>query len=213
MLTFWEKVVIPFFGMSFHLAIQPHRVSNPQSRAYIGVGAFQMVKRTAYEACGAHRRLAMEVIDDIQLGKMIKLGGFRSAVAVAQDAVSVRWHAGLGNLVRGVEKNFFAAAHFRLFEVFLQVLGLLCLNVAPTAGVIFGHGWIGLLAATSLVISILFLIGVDVVMRISPFYALTLPLAAIIFTYMLLRSTAITLKQGGIYWRGTFYALSDLRKM
>jgi Glycosyl transferase family 2 len=209
---FWEKVLISFFGMSFNLATQAHQVSNPNSRAYVGVGAFQMVKRTAYEACGTHRRLALEVIDDVKLGKMIKLGGFRSGVAVAQDAVSVRWHAGLGNLVRGVEKNFFAAARFQVSTVSLQVAGLLAFNVAPLLGVLLGHGWVRMLAAVALVASILFLMAVDAVMRISPLYAFTLPLAALVFTYMLLRSTAVTLKQGGIYWRGTFYPLKELRR-
>jgi glycosyltransferase involved in cell wall biosynthesis len=212
MVGFWEKILISFFGMSFNLATQAHQVSNPNSRAYVGVGAFQMVKRTAYEACGTHRRLALEVIDDVKLGKMIKLGGFHSGVAVAQDAVSVRWHAGIGNLIRGVEKNFFAAAQFQLSTVILQVFGLAAFNVAPLFGVIFGHGWTRILAAVGFVTSILFLMAVDKVMRISPLYALTLPLAAIVFIYMLVRSTAVTLKQGGIYWRGTFYPLDQLRR-
>jgi len=51
------------FGMGFQLAADLHAVSNPNSRSYVGVGAFQMLKRGAYEACGTHRRLAMEVID------------------------------------------------------------------------------------------------------------------------------------------------------
>jgi cellulose synthase/poly-beta-1,6-N-acetylglucosamine synthase-like glycosyltransferase len=212
MVGFWEKVLITFFGMSFNLATQPHRVSNPNSRTYVGVGAFQMVKRAAYEACGTHRRLALEVIDDLKLGKMIKLGSFRSAVAVAQDAVTVRWHAGLGNLVRGVEKNFFAAAHFQISTVILQAAGMLAFNVAPLFGLIFGHGWERILAFIALLFSVGFLMGVDVVMRVSPLYAFTLPLAALLFTYMLIRSTAITLKQGGIYWRGTFYPLAELRR-
>lgn len=212
MVTFWEKVLISFFGMSFNLAIQPHRVSNPHSRAYVGVGAFQMVKRSVYETCGTHRRIAMEVIDDVKLGKRIKLGGFHSGVAIAPDAVSVRWHAGLVNLVRGVEKNFFAAAQFKLSQVAAQVLGLLVFNVAPLFGLLLGHGTVRILAALALLIPVGFLAGVDVVMGISPLYALTLPLAATVFTYMLLRSTFITLKQGGIYWRGTFYSLTELRR-
>ena len=40
-------------------------------------------------------------------------------------------------------------------------------------------------------------------MRISPLYCLTLPLGAAIFAYMVLRSTVITLRQGGIVWRDT----------
>jgi hypothetical protein len=49
-------------------------------------------------------------------------------------------------------------------------------------------------------------------MRASPWYALTQPLGAAIFCYMLLRSTVVTLRQGGIYWRGTFYPLEELRR-
>ncbi|HEY2121835.1 MAG TPA: glycosyltransferase [Candidatus Acidoferrum sp.] len=212
MVGFWEKVLITFFGMSFSLATQPHQVSNPHSRAYVGVGAFQMVKRTAYEACGAHRRIAMEVIDDVKLGKMIKLGGFRSGVAVAENAVSVRWHAGLFNLVRGLEKNFFAAAQFQMSQVLLQIFSLIIFYVAPSFGLLFGHGWVRILAAVGVLIPFAFLFGVDIVMRVSPLYSATFPLAATIFIYMLLRSTIVTIKQGGIYWRGTFYPLDDLRR-
>src|SRR6202045_4994107 len=66
MVGFWEKVVVTFFGMAFHMATAPSEVINPKSGAYVGVGGFQLLKRPAYDAAGTHRRLAMEVIDDIQ---------------------------------------------------------------------------------------------------------------------------------------------------
>src|SRR5881275_317003 len=69
MVGFWETVLITFFGMAFNIAIDPYRVANPHSRAYMGVGAFQLLRRAAYEASGMHRRLAMEVVDDMKLGK------------------------------------------------------------------------------------------------------------------------------------------------
>jgi len=212
MIGFWEKALVSFFGMSFNLAIQPHQVYHPHSPAYVGVGAFQMVRRSAYEACGTHWRLALEVIDDVKLGKIIKQGGFRSGVAIAKGDVSIRWYAGFGNLIRGVEKNFFAGAQYRISQVILQVFALLAFNVAPILGVIFGHGWTRIFATLALLVPVGFLAGVDIVMGISPFYALTLPLAALVFAYMLARSTFITLKQGGIYWRGTFYPLELLRR-
>ena len=139
---FWDAVLISFFGMGFQLATDPHNVSNPSSRSYVGVGAFQMLSRTAYECSGTHRRLAMEVVDDMKLGKIVKIAGFRSGVAVAQNYVSVAWHLGLGNLVRGVEKNFFAGAQFRIPVVAMQIFGLIVMNVFPFAGLFFGHGWI-----------------------------------------------------------------------
>jgi glycosyltransferase involved in cell wall biosynthesis len=212
MVGFWETVLITFFGLAFHIANDPYRVSNPHSRAYVGVGAFQLLKRSAYEACGTHRRLAMEVVDDMKLGKLVKQAGLRSSVGVAQEAVVVRWHAGVGNLIRGVTKNFFAALGYNLPLVVVAICGMLLTNVAPFLGVIFGHGWVRILAGVAVVIALGFHVGVDWSMRVSPFYALTHPLGAMIFSYMLARSTFVTLRDGGVTWRGTFYRLEELRR-
>jgi glycosyltransferase involved in cell wall biosynthesis len=212
MVGFWEKVLITFFGLWFHLATDPHGVSNPHSAAYVGVGAFQMLKRSAYEAAGTHRRLAMEVVDDMKLGKIVKLAGFRSGVAVARDFLTVRWHAGAGNLIRGVTKNFFAGASFSLWLVGLSLAGTLLLNVLPFVALPFVHGWMLAFALVAVAIMLAFHAGVDVVMRVSPLYALTYPLGALLLAYMLVRSTVVTLRQGGIVWRGTFYALEELKR-
>ena len=212
MVGFWEKVLITFFGLAFHIATDPYRVGNPNSWTYVGVGAFQLLKRSAYEAAGTHRRLAMEVVDDMKLGKIVKQAGFRSSVGLAQDAVVIRWHAGLGNLVRGVTKNFFAALGYNVGLVLLAAMAMLLLNVAPFIALFAGHGSIRILAAVAVVIAMCFHIGVDIVMRVSPLYALTHPIGAVLFCYMLLRSTAVTLWRGGVTWRGTFYPLEELKR-
>ena len=212
MVGFWETVLITFFGMAFHIATDPHRVANPNSRAYVGIGAFQLLKRAAYETSGTHRRLAMEVVDDMKLGKIIKQSGFRSSAGVAQDFVVVRWHAGLGNLVRGVTKNFFAGVGYSVPLVAIAVVALLLMNVAPIFGVFFGQGWTRIFAVAAFIIALCFHTGVDIGMRVSPFYAFTHPLGSLLFSYMLLRSTVVTLKQGGIIWRDTFYPLDDLKR-
>jgi hypothetical protein len=212
MVGFWEKVVVTFFGMAFHMATAPSEVINPQSGAYVGVGAFQLLKRSAYEEAGTHRRLAMEVVDDMKLGKIVKQAGFRSAVGIAQDSVVVRWHAGARNLINGVTKNFFAGSGFSVARVALAIVGLFLMNVLPFAGLVFGHGWVIILAGICVVIVLCLHAGVDLVMRVSPLYCFTTPIGAVLFSYMLLRSTVYTLKQGGIIWRGTFYPLEALKR-
>jgi glycosyltransferase involved in cell wall biosynthesis len=209
---FWEKLLVTFFGFVFQVATDPYRVSDPHSYFYVGIGAFQMVKRPVYEASGTHRRLAMEVLDDMKLGKIIKRSGFRSGVGIAQDSVAVRWHAGLGNLVRGVTKNFFAGAGYNLGVVALGITGLLLLDIVPFFAVAMGQGWIRILAAVAAGIALGFHAAVAFTMRVSPLYALTHPLGAVLLCYMLLRSTFITLKQGGIVWRDTFYPLDELKR-
>jgi glycosyltransferase involved in cell wall biosynthesis len=209
---FWEKTLLTFFGLGFHLATNPRGVSDPRSTAYLGIGAFQLVKRAAYEASGTHRRLCMEVLDDMKLAKIVKQAGFRCAVGVAQDFVTVRWHAGIRNIVRGVTKNFFAGAEFKLSIAALQLFVILCANMVPFVALPFVHGWMLGFVIISVVIAMGFHAGTAWVMRASPFYALTQPLGAAIFGYMLLRSTVVTLRQGGIVWRETFYPLDELRR-
>jgi glycosyltransferase involved in cell wall biosynthesis len=209
---FWETVLLTFFGLAMHLAGDSHRVANPNSRAYLGIGAFQLVRRSAYEACGTHKRLAMEVVDDMKLGKILKLGGYRSCVGVAVGFLAVRWHAGFGNLVRGVTKNFFAALNYSVPLTFAAITSMLLTNFAPFMAVIFGHGWVRILAAISVAIALLLHIFVDLGAKISPLYALTHPIGALIFCWMLLRSMIVTLRQGGVIWRDTFYKLSELKK-
>jgi glycosyltransferase involved in cell wall biosynthesis len=209
---FWETVLLTFFGLAMHLATESHRVSNPNSRAYIGIGAFQLVRRTAYEACGTHKRLAMEVVDDMKLGKIIKLGGYRSCVGIAIGFLAVRWQSGFRNLIHGVTKNFFAGLGYSIPFAAAAITAMLLTNFAPFVAVIFGHGWVRILAAVSVIIALLFHALVDLEAKISPLYALTHPIGALIFCWMILRSVIVTLRQGGVKWRDTFYKLSDLKK-
>jgi glycosyltransferase involved in cell wall biosynthesis len=209
---FWETVLLTFFGLAMHIAGDSHRVSNPNSRAYLGIGAFQLVRRSAYEAVGTHKRLKMEVVDDMKLGKMLKLGGYRSCVGVAVGFLAVRWQSGFRNLIHGVTKNFFAALDYSVPYAIGAMVAMLLANFAPFVAVIVGHGWVRILAAISVAIALLFHVFVDIGAKISPLYALTHPIGALIFCWMLLRSTIVTLRQGGVIWRGTFYKLSDLKK-
>src|SRR4029077_1148479 len=125
------------------------------------------------------------------------------------EAVIVRWHAGLGNLVRGVTKNFFAALGYNLGLALLAANGMLLLNVAPFVAIFVSHGWIRVLAGTAVLIAVGFHVGVDIVMRVSPLYALTHPIGALLFCYMLLRSTAVTLWQGVVIWGALFNPLRN----
>jgi cellulose synthase/poly-beta-1,6-N-acetylglucosamine synthase-like glycosyltransferase len=209
---FWEKTLLTFFGLAFHLSTDAYSVSNPNSRAYVGIGAFQLLRRSAYEAIGTHRRLAMEVVDDMKLGKLVKQAGFRSCVAIAQDYLTVRWHAGARNVIRGVTKNFFAAFGYNLAFAVVALCGVFLLNVVPYIAVFAGHGWIRILSAIAVGAALCMHGSVDALNRVSPLYALTHPIGALVFCYMIVRSVAVTLWQGGVTWRGTFYPLKELKR-
>jgi hypothetical protein len=209
---FWETTAITYFGLGFVFGNEPWQASNPRSGRYVGVGAFQLVRRAAYEACGGHRRLRMEVIEDMKLGKLMKMAGLRSGVAVAQDMVRVRWHSGLQNVIRGVTKNMFAACHYNsLYALVAMVLPLL-MSVLPFFGVVFATGWARVFAGIAVGAAILIHAAIIWSTDASPLYGLTHPLGALLFCWMLARSAIATLWRGGVVWRDTFYPLEELRK-
>ncbi len=43
-------------------------------------------------------------------------------------------------------------------------------------------------------------------------HALLIPFSGLVMVYIIIKSTIVTIRQGGIYWRDSFYSLADLRK-
>jgi hypothetical protein len=217
MVGFWERIVMTYFGLGFTLGTEPWQASNPRSTKFIGIGAFQLMRRTVYDAVSGHRKLAMEVIEDMKMGKLVKAAGFRSQAGLASQHIRVRWQAGLGNLVRGTTKNFFAAAGFNLPLVSVQVFGILLMSVFPWIALPFlliarVHGLPLVFASIAFGIALIVHVTVSISAEVSPLYGFSHPIGALIFAWMLTRSTVITLRRGGIVWRNTFYPLAELRR-
>lgn len=212
MFTFGEKIAMTFFGLAMVVGTRPWSATDPRSRGYIGVGAFQLVRRSAYEKMGTHRRLAMEVIDDMKLGKLMKESGAHSGAAKAGFRVSVHWHAGIRNMVRGTTKNFFAASGYKLHVTAVQVLGLLLMCVFPALALPFAQGWARVFAGIAVAVPLIIEGAVAREFKTSLAWALTYPIGALIFAWMLARSAIVTLWRGGIIWRGTFYPLEELKR-
>ena len=207
-----ERIVLTFFALAILMAVRPWRVNSPQLRYYAGIGSFQLLRRSAYEAMGTHRRLAMEVVDDMKLGKLVKHGGFRSGLALAFDEVSLRWHAGVGNIIRGTTKNFFAAMGYKLWLASLQIVITLTTCVFPFVALPFLRGWALAFAGIAAGLLIAMEAGVCLQLDEPIIYALSVPIGAVIFAWMIARSTIVTLWNGGITWRGTFYPIEELKR-
>lgn len=211
---FWEKTLVSYFAMAFVLAFEPWRVSDPRSSRYLGVGAFQLLRRSVYEAIGTHRRLALEIADDTKLGKLVKQHGFRSGVALgdAGGMLRVRWQVGLVNLIRGLEKNFFAACGYRASGVAEKLLRILAFSEVPFIALGLGAGLTRGLAAVSALAAMVAHGWAARRLRSLPLVALTQPLGGLILCYAALRSTASALGRRGVIWRETFYSLEELRR-
>ena len=64
-----------------------------KSQAHVGIGAFNLVRADVYRAVGGHERIRMRPDDDLKLGKIIKLAGYRQDVVHGIGMIAVEWYA------------------------------------------------------------------------------------------------------------------------
>jgi len=209
---FWEPTAVGYLGVCFAVGVRPWQVSNPKSKVYMGVGAFQMIRRSAYEAIGTHRRLAMEVLDDMKLGKLVKMNGFRSGAAPSENFLRIRWQEGIGNVIKGMTKNMFAGFDFNIAKTLAGVAGIFVISVLPILGIIFARGPAQIAAGVAAVVAMLFEAQLMMQAKASRWFGVTHALGAVIVCYIIVRSMVVTLGRGGVVWRGTFYALEELKR-
>ena len=103
MVGFWEHVVMTFFGLGFALGEEAWRTSDPRSSRYIGIGAFQLIRREAYDAFKGHRGMPMEVLEDMKLSKLTKRAGYHSQVGYSPNTSACAGRRGSESGARFIE--------------------------------------------------------------------------------------------------------------
>jgi glycosyltransferase involved in cell wall biosynthesis len=209
--TLGEGTLLSYLGVMGLWATRPWRVSNPKAlRDSIGIGAFNLLRTTAYQKLGGFDALRMQILEDITLARRVKLAGLRQRVAVAPGMVALHWASGALGIVNGMAKNLFAVFQFRTIVALLAALWFAVLCLAPVSFLFF---------PATRTPAVLTLIAVAILYvlsrrhsRVSAWYALLFPVGAILMVYSILSSAWTTLREGGVRWRGTFYPLAELRK-
>src|SRR5215467_861326 len=197
-----EKMMVGFFQLLFVFGHRPWKCADPKARDHMGVGAFNLVRRTAYEAVGTYERLRFEVVDDMKLGKVIKNAGFRQRVVLG-NLIEIRWARGARGVVRNLTKNFFAVMSFQVWRAIGGSIAVAFLNLVPFFGALFAPGWTRIGYGVALASMFGLYAGIWRRDEISPWYFLLHPVSTVLFIYTILRSMCVALWNGGVEWRGT----------
>ena len=211
---FFERAFVSTFAIALAIKLDPQALCVPRTFAYVGVGAFGLVRREAYEKIGGHERLAFEVADDLKLGLLLRRNGIPQGCLASDGLVSVRWQNGLIASLRGLEKNAFSGCEWNTDVAGIAILGVTGAAVLPYLPLVMSMpAWTTLPAFIAAVIPIL-LVGAAA-RRLSGgtgLEGLVAPLSALTLGGVIAWSTALALARRGIVWRGTFYPLDELRR-
>lgn len=183
-------------------------VERPDSKVAVGVGAFNLFRRSALDRSEGLPWLKMEIGDDMALGILLKHSGARQRVVVAQEAVSLEFYPSLRAMSRALEKNGAMAPAGLILLGLALVLALEC-------------GYLGALFSADVRLQelglITWLLGVATQAGLSRW--LRLPVWPAVFPGLGLfplavalgRSALLAWRQGGVNWRGTFYSTAVVR--
>lgn len=206
----WLKAFVSVFMLLFSFGIL--RASAPATKAHVGLGAFNLLRRSVYETVGGHTAIALRPDDDMMLGKLVKAANFRQEVVFATELMCVEWYTGVREAVRGLNKNAFAGLFYSLAAVLLVTFTLALTHIVPFIAVFTTTGLARLLYALVLADIVFVYVLAGRLMKL-PFWCVALhPVGTAILIYAILESAVKATWQGGISWRGTFYPLEQLKK-
>jgi glycosyltransferase involved in cell wall biosynthesis len=204
--------IMDTFKIMLTVKLRPWAVTNPKSKAYFGVGAFNLIRRTAYEQAGTHTSIALRPDDDLKLGESIKLAGLRQEVVFGDGLLGLEWYTSVKEFINGLMKNTFSTVEYNIWKIIGACVGTLFVFVLPLPLLLIAGGATERYLALVIIAAQINLFVFQRGMKGVWWYALMMPVAGSIMIYIMLRSAWLTLRQGGIYWRDSFYSLEELKK-
>jgi hypothetical protein len=189
--------------------------NDPKSRRSVGIGAFNLVRKEAYDRIGTMRALSLRPDDDIRLGRRLRGFGFRQRVLNGNDILSVEWYPSLGAAMTGLEKSMYSSMEYRAIDAAGVLIYLVATMVWPFVGVIVLGGVDRFLLGIAVACLLAGLLETyrQSMAPLGPWallLALLAPFSALCFAFAIARSVYLA-ETRGVRWRGTTYPLSLLR--
>ncbi len=195
--TFFERLIQPLLQWSW-LAAVPLRFAERAKfpSMIIANGQFMIVKRQPYIAAGGHKAIRHEVLDDLELARLLVKSGFKGGVADASDVAACRMYTTQSELFDGYTKSLWRAFGSPIgalaMSLFLFLTGVLPLLLA-LAG--YRTAWLGYF----LIVLSRYVAALRT--RSTPSTALLHPLAIVTLIYLIIKSW-YQKSTGQLTWRG-----------
>ncbi len=201
----------------FHQAslfFSPKRLNDPKQKTCYGQGAFMLLNRAMYDRSEGMQWLRMEVIDDTGLAVMMRRAGARMGAVAGKDEIQLEWYPDVAAYFKGVEKNAFAFCQYNWLILFglgltnwLFVLGFSLAPVFSGNSLIQGFCAFSLLGYLGAIY-----FQMKKLLDLRFWQVCMFPIAVLILPVIFVRAATLSVINKGIYWRGTFYSLVELKR-
>jgi len=217
--SFWEKTVMPIVMTALSVGFSPRKVNDPNKKDAIANGQFIMIKRSVYDAIGGHESVKDSIVEDKDISEQVKWKGYRLIVADGMKVAKTRMYTSMSEIWEGWTKNIYLGLRDQTGLLWLGAFGALLAFLAsiflpawPLLGMnwyLNGGDWMALGVVLESLMLWAYLIQaramIALKLKISPWYALTLPLGAGVFGTMMLTSAWNVVSRKGVTWKGRVY--------
>ena len=208
---------MPLVFTALSVGFPADRVNDPDKPDAIANGQFIFIRRSVYDAVGGHQTIRSEIAEDKALAELVKGSGYRLVLGDGRQLAQTRMYTSLSEIWEGWTKNIYLGLRDRIWLLAVgATTGLVGAILLPfwTAIsfllLISSSSWMAYLAAILALLLWVYLfyqrIKACKALQINPWYAISLPLGALIFTAMMFASAYKVLSGQGITWRGRSYS-------
>jgi chlorobactene glucosyltransferase len=205
-----ENIILPTLIGGMTLYATPG-IEDPDSPDALAAGAFLMVRTRVFRDLGGFEAIKHQMLDDLELAKLIKRHGYRVGFHAAPEFLSVRLykdnrHAFWGmtkNVLEGLNGRFWLAPAVMLLPVLVYWTPLFC----AAAGAWEGDFLLVSVAAATYALQYATIWPGRRLFQFHPAKALLFPLVVIPVIVCMVRALYLYLFQGAVEWRGRTVAV------
>lgn len=209
--SFWYNLALPIFVFYFLSYMRPWAAKNPKSKSYMGVGGFNLVRRSVYERVGTHEKIKLRPDEDVRLGELLKRAGASQEAVTGKEMAKVQWYFTFRELCVGLEKNVLAGIDYRSGMLFLLLIAGFLFHIFPFVALFTTAGTTFQVFLATFVLQLIGMWDLDRFYLNRPQGVPLFPLGVALYLFVIVRAVTITLSKGGVEWRGTFYSLDELK--
>lgn len=191
--SFWDRLLLPVFVYYFKL-LYPFCLSNAASHwVAAGAGGCILLDAQMLERVGAFASLRDALIDDCTLARQVKRSGGRTWIGLSRDVASTRPYGSFGSIYGMVARSAFTQLGYSTLALLAVTVLFVLAYGAPLAMLAVPWAWPW--AVVAMAAMMLGYVPLLRYYRMSPGWALLLPLSAALFL-------AMTWGSAIGYWRG-----------
>lgn len=207
--TPWVEATLVAFMRYVSVMARLWKVNDDRAKQGAGVGAFNLVRRSALNQSPGLEFLKLEVGDDMALGAMMKATGARCRLYVGHRDIHLQFFNDLGGVARSAEKSG-TVFGFSWWKPLVASMALVGMELGTIVGAILGGGGAVAVGLAAL------LVATAVQVQIATWLTLPLrgvvcwPIGMVLMAVFNARAGIVCWRLQGIRWRDTFYPAEQL---